>query len=526
MNSRFDRRRFLGRAGLGAAALVTTSASAIANSANSGSQGEPAGFGGASRRGPDVEIALTAHAGSVRLFQGAPTRVWSYRGAVLRGHPGSLLPVPNSYLGPIIRVRRGQRVRIHLRNHLPEATNIHWHGLRVPPEMDGHPGDVIAPGGSFTYEFQVLNRAGTYWYHPHPEMLTGGQAYRGLAGLFIVSDEEEGAVDLPSGPFDIPLVIQDRMVEGNQFAYPSDDLTRMMGFLGDRILVNGRPDYALGVATRPYRLRLLNGSNSRIYKLAWGDGTPLTVIGTDGGLLETPVTREYVTLGPGERVELWADFSGRTLGSTVELRSLEFSGAEGDGTMTAAAMDEPLPNGASFRVMRFRVAQRSRRGPTLPTTLSTVDRYRLEDAVNGDNPRSIGLSLREMQWLLNGRKFEMDEVADDEIVRLNTLEAWEFVNELNPNEEMERMGMVHPMHIHGVQFQVIERQVLPELAMGWDSVREGYVDEGWKDTVLVMPGERVKVLLRFQDYAGRFVYHCHNLEHEDMGMMRNYLIQA
>lgn len=469
---------------------------------------------------------MTAFPSAARLFPGAATQVWTYRGAVLRGHPGHLLPVPHGYLGPNIRVRTGQRVRIHFRNHLPEATNIHWHGLRVPPEMDGHPGDVIAPRGSFTYEFQVLNRAGTYWYHPHPEMLTSGQVYRGLAGLFIVSDEEEGAVRLPSGPFDVPLVIQDRMVEANQFVYPSDEETRMMGFLGNRILVNGRPNYTLNVATRAYRLRLLNGSNSRIYKLAWGDGTPLTVLATDGGLLERPVEREYVTLGPGERVELWADFRGRRPGSILELRSLAFHGVHGDEEMEGMGMDDELANGAPFPVMRFRVARRERSGPSLPATLSTISRYRLEDAVNGSAPRTFGLTFRDMQWGLNGRAFEMDEVADDEIVQLNTLEAWEFINELNPGEEMEQMGMVHPMHIHGVQFQVLERQVLPELAMGWDSVREGYVDEGWKDTVLVMPGERVKLLMRFEDAPGRFVYHCHNLEHEDMGMMRNYLIRS
>lgn len=536
MNTRLniDRRSLLRIAGLGTATLLAGSAKASALEALS----LPTSPGGIQADPPDVEIALTAAPGTSRLFSGAPTRTWNYRGRVLRGHPGHLVTLANSHLGPIIRVQKGQRVRIHFRNLLPEATNIHWHGLRVPAEMDGHPGDLIEPRGSFTYDFPVLNRAGTYWYHPHPEMRTAEQVYRGLVGLFIVSDEEEAAAGLPSGPFDLPLVIQDRKVERNQFVYPGDEMTRMMGFLGNRVLVNGRPNPTLNVVTRPYRLRLLNGSNSRVYKLAWADANPLTVIATDGGLLAQPVERDYVTLGPGERVELWVDFRGRRPGTLMELRSLEFHGVHGDGGMGGMRaqgtgpsaqhhhhMEEDLAHGAPFPVMRFRVTQRVRGGGMLPATLSTIDRYEIGNAVNGAAPRTFGLTFRNGQWGLNGRTFAMEEVASDETVGLNTLEAWEFVNELNPGDMMEPLGMVHPMHIHGVQFHVVERQVMPALAMGWESVSAGYVDEGWKDTVLVMPGERVKLLMRFADSAGRFTYHCHNLEHEDMGMMRNYLIQ-
>jgi FtsP/CotA-like multicopper oxidase with cupredoxin domain len=131
-----------------------------------------------------------------------------------------------------------------------------------------------------------------------------------------------------------------------------------------------------------------------------------------------------------------------------------------------------------------------------------------------------------MEWQINGKTFVMDEVAPDEIVRLNTLELWEIVNETNPGEMMDPMGMAHPIHIHGGQFQIVQRTVLPELRAGWEEVKDGYVDEGWKDTVLVMPGERVQLLMAFRDYTGMYVYHCHNLEHEDAGMMRNYRIEA
>ena len=465
----------------------------------------------------DFEIGLTAGQTQVQLFKGQPTQVWSYQGKVLAGDPKSLQALPDSYLGPIIRARKGQQVRLHFTNNMPEESIIHWHGLRVPDDMDGHPHYAIGPGETYDYEFPVVNRAGMYWYHPHPHGLTGPQVYGGLAGLFIVSDDEEAALGLPSGEYDVPLVIQDRTFDANnQLVYLSAgggmgmgmNMDQMMGFLGDRILVNGRPDFVLPVATRPYRLRFLNGSNSRIYKLGWSDGTPLTVIATDGGLLSKPVQRPYVMLAPAERIELWVDFSGRKVGSELTLQSLEFVGVDSDrmpggssGGMGGMGMmhgPRALPNGVPFPVMKVRVERESKDRPVLPAKLSEIKPYRLEDAVNGKQPRSFGITLNMMNWLINGRQFEMDAVAPDEIVKLNTLEAWEFVNKLNPGHMMEPMGMAHAMHLHAGQFQVIERQVLPELRVGWNSVKDGLVDEGWKDTVLLMPGERIKLLMKFE----------------------------
>ena len=486
----------------------------------------------------DFEIGLTARQAQVKLFKGQPTQVWSYQGEVLAGDPQSLQALPDNYLGPIIRARKGQQVRVQFTNNMPEESIIHWHGLRVPDDMDGHPRYAIGPGETHDYEFSVVNRAGMYWYHPHPHGLTGPQVYGGLAGLFIVADDEEAALGLPSGEYDVPLVIQDRTFDANnQLVYLSGgggmgmNMDQMMGFLGDRILVNGRPDFVLPVATRPYRLRFLNGSNSRIYKLGWSDGTPLTVIATDGGLLSKPVQRPYVMLAPAERIELWVDFSGRKVGSELTLQSLEFVGVDSDrmpggssGGMGMMHGARALPNGVAFPVMKVRVERESKDRPALPAKLSEIKPYRLEDAVNGKQPRSFGITLNMMNWLINGRQFEMEAVAPDEIVKLNTLEAWEFVNKLNPGHMMESMGMAHAMHLHAGQFQVLERQVLPELRAGWNSVKDGLVDEGWKDTVLLMPGERIKLLMKFEDYPGLFLYHCHNLEHEDSGMMRNFRI--
>ncbi|HRE28354.1 MAG TPA: multicopper oxidase domain-containing protein [Anaerolineales bacterium] len=288
---------------------------------------------------PDLDLTLRAFADEIALLPGAATRVWRYEGSVVTGDPDSVQPIPGSYLGPIIRVRRGQKVRITFNNDLPDDDQesiIHWHGLQVPAAMDGHPHNAIAPGRSFVYEFEVIDRAGTYWFHPHPHGLTAEQVNAGLAGLFIVSDDEADAVALPAGEADLPLVIQDRVIDSeNQFVYALDMMSAMMGFLGDRVLVNGQPDLVVPVVTRAYRLRVLNGSNARIYKLAWAEGDPLTVIGTDAGLLGAPIERPYVMLAPGERVELWIDLRDRDVGSELHMISQAFSGADGVGGLGA-----------------------------------------------------------------------------------------------------------------------------------------------------------------------------------------------
>ena len=495
---------------------------------------------------PDLDLTLRAAPAEMQILPGAPTQIWSYQAQVHRGDAAHVQAIPGSYLGPIIRARTGQKVRVTFENALPEADQasiIHWHGLHTPAATDGHSRSVVQPGARYVYEFTVTDRAGSYWFHPHPHGKIGRQVIMGLAGLFLVSDAEEEAAGLPSGAQDLPVVIQDRTFDAqNQFVYIPDMMAQMMGFLGERILVNGTPELTLDLATRAYRLRLLNGSNSRIYQLAWSTGTPLTVIGTDGGLLEAPVERPFVMLAPGERIDLWADLRDVPVGTTVTLVSQPFSGAEGGGTtesmggMAHGGMGD-MPHGgmgggaapalgAALDILRIRVARQEAETLTLPTRLSRITRHRREDAVNAATPRPVALTLRGMDWQINGKTYEMDVVAPEEVVKLNTLEVWEIINETNPGEMMDAMGMAHPIHIHGGQFQIIERSVLPELQASWEAVRAGYVDEGWKDTVLVMPGERVTLLMAFRDYPGTYVYHCHNLEHEDAGMMRNYRIAA
>ncbi|MCB0103631.1 MAG: multicopper oxidase domain-containing protein [Anaerolineales bacterium] len=479
---------------------------------------------------PILSAELTAGRGTLPIFSGRETSILRYQASVKEGGGDFLQTLSGSYLGPIFRVKQGQRIQVRLNNELPDPTIIHWHGLKIPEEMDGHPRFAITPGKSYDYEFQVINRAGMYWFHPHPHQLTGPQVYYGLAGLFIVSDEEEAALGLPAGEYDLPLVIQDRTFDSqNQMIYLANGMMdAMTGFLGDTILVNGLPNASIDVKASAYRLRLLNGSNSRIYKLAWEDATPLTVIATDGGLLEKPVTRDYITLAPGERVELWADFSGRTAGSEIKLISLPFSGFSSGGGMMGGGSNLPL--GAPLDIVSLRIGEKGADVTSLPSQLSRIERHDVKDAVNRNNPRSFRLAMQGMVHTINDHLFEMDVVEQDEIVRLGDLEVWEFVN-LEGGGSGMGMGMMnmelpHPMHIHGVQFQVLERQIARGFEFTYQDLSGGFVDDGWKDTVLVMPGETVRVLVRFENYTGVYLYHCHNLEHEDAGMMRNYRIEG
>lgn len=204
---------------------------------------------------------------------------------MLKGLSDSLVSLPDSYLGPIFQLKTGSHLRVNFENQLLEKSIVHWHGLHVPDNADGHPRFAVGTGETYIYDFQVMDRAGTYWYHAHPHGRTGPQVYQGLTGLFLIHDDEEAALPLPTGNQDIPIVIQDRVFDNdNQLVYEAN----MIGMMGDQILVNGIPNYQIEVNRRAYRLRLLNGSNSRIYKLTWQDNTQLQIIGTEGGCWKNP----------------------------------------------------------------------------------------------------------------------------------------------------------------------------------------------------------------------------------------------
>ena len=532
---------------------------------------------------PDVEIDLQCKSSSVAILSGQSTRVQQYFATLVKGPANTLTELPGSYLGPVMRFEKGQKIRIKLTNLLDEPSITHWHGLHVPALMDGHPQYAIDKGQTFVYEFEMLNRAGMNIYHPHPHDSTASQVYHGLAGAILVNDSEERRLELPSGEYEVPIVIQDRQFDANnQFSYASHMRDRMLGFYGDRILVNGRPDFQLDVVSRAYRFRVLNGSTARIYKLAWDDNSPITVIGTDGGLLEAPLHKSYVMLAPGERLDIWVDFSGRQVGSQLVLRSRSFSGVlpkmaermmgmDGQG-QHGGMRNSALPVGSDYPILTVKVTRQVNDSPTLPNKLTTINLYQLSDTANPNKPAPIAISEGPMAMLLNGRPYAFNDVQPNERIPVNTVQLMEIFHARGghgmrggmghdgENQSQHRMGgmgmmggmmhqsdddakagghrmggmgggmgmmmsMAHPIHLHGQSFQILSRTVAAEGNADYASVKDGFIEGGWKDTVLVMPGETVKLIKPFQDFKGLFMYHCHNLEHEDMGMMRDFSVE-
>ena len=493
----------------------------------------------------DIDLSITATPFEVQLFEGQKTAVYTYKAELIKGETSFLQKIPHSYLGPIIRVKPQQKIRIRFNNELSDESIIHWHGLHVPHEMDGHPIHVIKNGEQYIYEFVVDNRPGTYWFHPHPHGQTGPQVYKGLAGLFIVEDDRD---DLPSEEFEVPIVIQDRRFDSsNQLVYLENNMMdRMIGFLGDEIIINGASNTSMKVKKGTYRFRVLNGSNSRIYKLAWSDGADLTIIGNDGGLLSKPIDKPYMMLSPGERIEVWRDFSSEETNQQISLNSLTFDSGtmmgmmgggrrggmmRGRGMMQGRGMmddernlsDSYIDNGEALALYDFVVSDQEGEKLTLPTEFESIEQFDLSEAVNQSSPRRFDFHFQRMEWLINGRTFEMTEVAEWEKVKLNTTELWQFINSGSGRGMMgNMMKMPHPVHIHGLQFQIIDRDISQVSPSVWNSMKDGFIDEGWQDTFLLLPDMSVTVALRFEDFTGLFIYHCHNLEHEDMGMMRNY----
>ena len=493
---------------------------------------------------PDVEFEITARISEVSIIPGVHTTVFKYHGKLLRGPKNALKTMPG-YLGPILNLSQNQKVRIFFYNELPEPSVIHMHGMHVPQRMDGHPVYAIERGERYVYEFEVKNPAGTNWYHSHTHGMTATQVYRGLAGLITITDEQEQKLELPSGVYDIPITIQDRrFTASNQLQYLHGMRERMVGFLGDTILVNGQANSTIPVKTRAYRLRILNGSNSRIYKLGWEDGTQLVAIGTDGGLLERPENYPYIMLAPAERIELWVDFSGRKVGSDLVLSSLEYQvtmphmgggmqGGRGRMGRGMGVMNGGLLQGESFPIIKFHITERVGDSPELPEKLVSMRSLTERDISNPDRTVPIDIGMQHMSPQLNGRSFEMHEVMDIERIPVNTIQRIKISNNhglMGDGAGGMRgrggmmMSMAHPIHLHGQQFKVLSRTQTDRDSDGYNTVKDGFIGNGWKDTVLVMPGEEIEIIKPFEDYTGLFLYHCHNLEHEDMGMMRNFYV--
>ncbi len=444
---------------------------------------------------------VTASGNSLKIpaeIPGGTLAIGNNSTQLFEGNPTNILSINTTYPAPTIRVKKGDSFSAHILNNLSDDVVLHWHGLHVPASMDGHPMNAIKSGMTADITYPIINRAGTYFYHSHTDMMTAQQVYRGLAGMFIVDDDEDAALPLPRGEFDIPLMISDkRFDENNQLLYSLtiDDMLR--GWLGDKILVNGTPDPFLDVAPTLYRFRIVNASNARIYKIALSDDSEFTVIGGDGGLLEAPVKTKSCFLANAERVDILVDFSKYQQGASITLKSVSFSANE-------PPPPPPVPSqGESLDIIRFNVTKTGDSKASIPSSLSIIEKYLAADS---KNTRTFGLASSAIAHTINGKTFAMDRI--DATVPFNTLETWTF---FNASEH------IHPMHIHGIQFQILDRGGSPPSAAN---------DLGWKDTVIVNPFETVNVLIKFNAYDGMYLVHCHNLEHEDHGMMSNFMVDG
>jgi FtsP/CotA-like multicopper oxidase with cupredoxin domain len=442
---------------------------------------------GALAAGPTGRLLAQADAATTLVASVSQREIWP-------GQPTAVLTLGDTVPSRTMRVRRWDLLAVEFRNDLAEPTNLHWHGLAAPPEADGHPTDVVAPGGQRSYRFLVEEPGGTYWYHPHPDGRTASQVYRGLAGFLIVEDEAELGLGLPSGEFDVPLLLQDRRRRADgSLTYAPTPMDLMSGLVGDAGLVNGAPQPVLDVAATAYRLRLLNGANARVMRAAFEDGRRFDVIAGDCGLLEQATVASEVWLAPGERAEILVDFSGFALGRSLRLVSAAFS-AGGMGMGMGGGQGGFLPL-ATFRV--------SRPGPPPAPVPERLGRPVRLDPARATARRRFVMDMRMPPvagaFTINGVSFQPNRV--DVKVERGVQETWEVVN---------LSGEPHPFHVHGTQFQVVRRATALQPH-----------ERGLKDTVLVWPGETVELAIRFERHAGLYVLHCHNLEHEDAGMMLN-----
>jgi blue copper oxidase len=376
--------------------------------------------------------------------------------------------------GPTFVANFGDVASIEFTNGLNEPTTVHWHGMIVPHAVDGHPKDAVPPGDTFNYDFLIRQRACLNWYHPHPHGRTAPQVNLGLAGAFIVRDLEEAALDLPEGPYEVPLVIRDANLDqrGNLRYKPKHS-----GFMGKTPLVNGTLNAKLDVDTELYRFRVLCGSNARVFQLALSNGAPLTIIGNDGGLLEFAEDVPVIEIGPGERLDLLVDFRGLNMGDKLTLLDLN----------------------SGWDMLEFEVTNVEIPIYSIPTgRLSTIDA--LPPWVRMREFRFEGMSR------INGLEYEVDRI--DFTVPFGDTELWRFSTGGNGP---------HPVHAHGMPFQVLSRTGGRDMVFPWEY--------GWKDTVLVQDGETVDVLVRFDAYDDQiYLMHCHQLEHEDNGMMMNFKV--
>jgi len=415
------------------------------------------------------EYTLNVQEGQSQFLKGAKTNTYG---------------INTDFLGPTIRVQKGDTVQIKVNNHLKEETVLHWHGLKVPGINDGGPNRAIEPTKSWTTQFPINQRSSLCWYHPHTHKKTDIQVYMGLAGLFMIDDDESLKAKIPKeyGVDDIPLVFQDRRLDGNaQFVHKQSMHDTMMGVTGNIFMVNGVINPYIELSPKTVRLRILNGANARFYSFVFEDDRAFYQIAGDSSFLPKPVKMKQLILSPGERAEILVDLSDLK-GKTI-------------------MMGDSFANKA---LLLIKVKDEKSQTFQIPNLLTTIHEYQ---DLRGAKRREFSLDVRPGWVGINGKQMDMNRI--DEKVTLGQTEVWRIKNPQN---------MPHPFHIHGCSFKILSRNSMSPYAN----------EKGLKDTVLLYGGETVEVAVKFDHIATKnypYMYHCHILEHEDAGMMGQFTVE-
>lgn len=436
------------------------------------------------------QFSLVARRGSAQILSGISTNTLGYNGALL---------------GPALRLRKGRRTTILVRNDLDEVTTAHWHGLVVPAAVDGGPHQTIAPGAVWTASFTVDNPASTCWFHPHVHGSTGRQVVSGLAGLLIVDDDAIAPATLPDtwGVDDLALVLQDkRFTASGQIDYSLSADDRVTGYTGERLLVNGAFGPTWQAPQQWVRLRLLNGCNARILILRLSNSASMLQVANESGLLATPVLRPAITLAPGERAEVLVNFGGAPSGQLTRLLARTAGGGMGMGVGMGGE------TGPEVTAMTMRVGLPRQAGAMFspPATLPAAPGV-VAGATATQRAFTLDGGMMGSPFTINGRRFDIGRI--DLTVPAGAVEVWRFVN---------ATGMAHPMHVHGVRMSLLARDGAPPASH----------EQGLRDTFIVDAMQTVTVAVQTPAAASAvpLMFHCHILEHEDAGMMGQFVTTA
>ncbi len=465
-------------------------------------------------RGDEIHIPIRV--ARVRILRGRKTKMWTYAG---------------TFPGPTIRRRAGRRTRVVFHHRLPRKAgelSVHLHGGHTKSRFDGQPGGLtrshktslycdvtpglsakqagndllIKPGRKHAYVYDLVEdggpeRAAFQWYHDHRLDHTGRNVWKGLAGMWILDDEFDSALPLPSGDRDIPLMITDRSFDRrNQLTDPFRHKRRPPndGVTGKVVLVNGARLPHHRVSARRYRLRFLNASSFRAYNLYLSDGSPLIQIASDSGLMPKPVKRRKILLGPAERAEVIVDFA-HAAGRSVVLRSDPHN--HGHHALGTKPFKGPL--------MQFRVGSRRPDSTRVPGILRPLPSWTqglgVHSAVDRHWPMTIGGGSLNPKWLIKGKTF--NPARSDAHPALGTTEVWAITN---------KTSVGHVIHMHSTDWYMLQR----------NGRRPKPWEDCLKESFFVNPGDTIHIAARFSDYTGKYVIHCHMLEHEDHGLMGQF----